>query len=385
MKPFAVYVHWPFCARKCPYCDFNSHVRDRYDDMRWARGIARELRAGAELQGPDRPAVHSIFFGGGTPSLMSGAAAAHVLDAIAETWTVSDDAEITLEANPNSVERGRFQDYRAAGVNRISIGVQALNDQDLRELGRLHSAEDAKAAIRLAAGIFPRVSFDLIYARPRQTLEQWSAELEEALSFGTEHLSLYQLTIEPGTAYATLHRQGRLILPEEDLAAVMFETTQNVCARAGLPPYEISNYARPGAESRHNLTYWHYDDYAGVGPGAHGRITSGERRLATQAERLPEKWLSAVEETGSSLAQTEIRTEEAAEEHLLMAVRLTEGLDLTAYRTRWGFEPSRQAIRRLEQQGLLTLENDQLAATAAGRLVLNSIIRELAALEPVAA
>jgi putative oxygen-independent coproporphyrinogen III oxidase len=382
MSGFGVYVHWPFCAKKCPYCDFNSHVRDRYDDMRWAHAIGRELAAAAVLQGDDRPEVRSIFFGGGTPSLMSGAAVAHVLDAIAATWAVCPEVEVTLEANPNSVEQGRFRDYRAAGVNRVSIGVQALDDHALKALGRLHGVDEAKAAVRLAAEIFPRVSFDLIYARPNQTLEQWSEELRQALAFGTEHLSLYQLTIEPGTAYASLARRGQLVVPDEESAAAMFEATQDMCEKAGLPAYEISNHARPGAESRHNLTYWQYGDYAGVGPGAHGRLTSANRRLATQAERLPEKWLTAVENAGNSFSVTPVSAEEAAQEHLLMALRLAEGLDLAAYRARWAVEPARQIIARLERQGLIDVQNRRLAATAAGRLVLNAVIRELAQTEP---
>ena len=385
MSGFGVYVHWPFCAKKCPYCDFNSHVRDRYDDMRWARGIARELTAVAEMQGEHRPQVGSVFFGGGTPSLMSGAALAHVLDAVAATWEIVRDVEITLEANPNSVEQVRFGDYRAAGVNRVSIGVQALNNDALKALGRLHGVDEAKTAIRLAAAIFPRVSFDLIYARPNQTEEQWSEELTQALAFGTEHLSLYQLTIEPGTAFATLARHGELRLPDEDIAASMFETTQEICGQAGLPAYEISNHARAGAESRHNLTYWQYGDYAGVGPGAHGRITAGKRRLAMQAERLPEKWLTAVENTGCSFSVAEVGNQDAAQEHLLMGLRLTEGLDLEAYRARWGIEPSRQTIARLQQQGLISLQNNRLAPTPAGRLVLNSVIRALSEMEPAAA
>ncbi len=381
MSAFGIYVHWPFCAKKCPYCDFNSHVRERYDDGRWARGIARELAAVAALQGGGRPDVTSVFFGGGTPSLMRGAAVGAVLDAIAGLWRVAPDAEITLEANPNSVEQGRFADYRAAGVNRVSVGVQALDGAALKALGRLHGAEEAKAAVRLAQGIFERVSFDLIYARPGQTVSAWAAELKEALSFGTEHLSVYQLTIEPGTAYATLLRRGELRIPDEDLAADLFEATQEICEAAGLPAYEVSNHAKPGAESRHNLTYWRYGDYAGVGPGAHGRLTLAERRLATQAERLPEKWLDLLEQTGSSLALTEIAPAEAAREHLLMALRLREGLDLAGYRARWGTAPSGSRIAALVRENLASLDGDHLAATPRGRLVLNSLIRELAELE----
>jgi oxygen-independent coproporphyrinogen-3 oxidase len=324
--------------------------------------------------------VTSVFFGGGTPSLMGGSAVAKVLDAVAGLWGVSPDAEITLEANPNSVEQTRFRDYRAAGVNRVSIGVQALDDRALKALGRLHGVEEAKAAIRLAQALFPRVSFDLIYARPEQSHEDWAAELNQALSFGTEHLSVYQLTIEQGTAYATLARQGKLQLPDEDAAAELYELTQDITGRAGLPAYEVSNHARPGAESRHNLTYWRYGDYAGVGPGAHGRLTISERRLATQAERLPEHWLASVEEHGSSLTLTEIPPFEAAQENLLMHVRLTEGVDISAYKARWGRVPSLDRIARLRELGLVTLEDDRLAATPRGRLVLNSIIADLAAL-----
>ena len=382
MSDFAIYVHWPFCAAKCPYCDFNSHVRERYDETRWAAGIAKELAAVAGLQGDRRPEVTSVFFGGGTPSLMGGAAVARVLDAISGHWAVSPDAEITLEANPNSVEQARFRDYRAAGVNRVSIGVQALDDRALKALGRLHGVDEAKAAIRLAQSVFPRVSFDLIYARPEQTREDWTAELNEALSFETEHLSVYQLTIEHGTAYATLARQGKLHLPDEDSAADLYELTQEIAGRAGLPAYEVSNHARPGAESRHNLTYWRYGDYAGVGPGAHGRLTISERRLATQAERLPENWLASVEEKGSSLTLTEIPPPEAARENLLMHVRLTEGVNISAYRARWGRAPPPDRIAKLRELGLVTLEEDRLAATPRGRLVLNRIIAELAALPP---
>ena len=378
MSGIGLYVHWPFCAAKCPYCDFNSHVRERYDEMRWAKAIATEMQAVARLQGAERPRVESIFFGGGTPSLMSGAAVGAVLDAAAGLWEIAPEAEITLEANPNSVEQGRFADYRTAGVNRVSIGVQALDEAALKGLGRLHGVAEARAAIQLGLRLFPRVSFDLIYARPEQTALQWAAELKDALSFGTEHLSLYQLTIEQGTAYAGLARQGKLILPEEDIAADLFELTQELCDAAGLPAYEISNHAKPGEESRHNLTYWRYGDYVGVGPGAHGRLTISERRLATQSERLPERWLTAVETTGSSIVLDEISREEAAREHLLMGVRLSEGLNMADYRRRWGTQPPAGRMAALEQAGLVTLSPDRLAATPRGRLVLNSLIRELA-------
>ena len=378
MSGFGVYVHWPYCAQKCPYCDFNSHVRDRFDDTRWANAIAGELECVASLQGSARPAVDSVFFGGGTPSLMSGRAAGQVLETIAKHWSIAKDAEITLEANPNSVEQSRFREYRAAGVNRASIGVQAFDDAALKALGRLHDAEEAKNAIRLALEIFPRVSFDLIYARSSQTCAEWEHELDEALGYGTEHLSLYQLTIEPGTQYATLHRQGKLSVPGEDAAADLFEATQERCERAGLPAYEVSNHARLGAESRHNLIYWRYGDYAGVGPGAHGRLTLDGKRVATQAERLPERWFAEAETRGNSLALTEIATEDAAREHLLMGMRLSEGIDLPAYRARWGSVPDAARITALAEDGLVTLNGNRLAATPHGRLVLNSLIAELA-------
>jgi oxygen-independent coproporphyrinogen-3 oxidase len=384
MSGFGVYVHWPFCVAKCPYCDFNSHVRERHDEARWAAAIARELAAVAVMQGDARPEVGSVFFGGGTPSLMSGKAVGAVLEAVARLWPVAPDVEVTLEANPNSVEQGRFRDYRAAGVNRLSIGVQSLREDALRALGRLHGVDEAKRAIRLAQSIFPRVSFDLIYARPGQTAEAWQNELEGALAFGTEHLSLYQLTIEPGTAYATLARQGKLKVPEEDAAAELYELTQLVCEHAGLSAYEVSNHSRDGAASRHNLTYWRYGDYAGVGPGAHGRLSISERRLATCSERLPEKWLESVERKGGALEISDVALLDAAREHLLMSVRLSEGVDLNAYQERWGLAPASNRIHNLQQLGLVELDRGRLKATRRGRLLLNSIIAELADLAETA-
>ncbi len=378
ISEFGVYVHWPICAAKCPYCDFNSHVRTDFNETRWSRGIARELEAIAAMQS-ERPEVASIFFGGGTPSLMSGRAVGTVLETIARLWPVSKNAEITLEANPNSAEQNRFRDYHAAGVNRISIGVQALDDASLKALGRLHGADEARVAIRMAQEIFGRVNFDLIYARPDQSLEAWQAELEEALQFGTEHLSLYQLTLEPGTSFATLARQGKLILPHEDKAAAFFEATQERCERAGLPAYEVSNHARAGAESRHNLTYWRYSDYAGVGPGAHGRLSIDGKRFATVAERLPERWLDAVDKNGSSLVLTEIPRDEGAREHLLMVLRLSEGLDLGEYKARWGQAPQESQIQGLWAHGLVMQNGTRLRVTPKGRLVLNAVIAELAA------
>jgi putative oxygen-independent coproporphyrinogen III oxidase len=376
MSGFGIYVHWPYCAAKCPYCDFNSHVRDAFSETRWGDAILRELDFTAGLQS-ERPSVASVFFGGGTPSLMSGRAVARVLDGIAKLWPTAADVEITLEANPNSVEQERFRDYRAAGVNRVSIGVQSLDGAALKALGRLHGVEEARNAIQLAQRIFPRSSFDLIYARPHQTPEAWTGELKDALAFGTEHLSLYQLTIEPGTAYATLARQGKLIVPDEDAAAALYDVTETLCAASGLGSYEVSNYARPDAESRHNLVYWRYGDYAGIGPGAHGRLTLDGKRMATEAERLPEKWLAAIEQRGSSIALSDISTE-AAREHLLMGLRLAEGIDLEAYRARWNVSPSSSRIADLSADGLIAVDGTHLRTTARGRLVLNAVIAQLA-------
>ncbi len=376
---FGIYVHWPFCAAKCPYCDFNSHVRSTFDDMAWARGIVRELEHVAALQGADRPIVQTVFFGGGTPSLMGGAAAAMVLDAIARLWRTANDVEITLEANPASAEAARFRDYRAAGINRVSLGVQALNDADLKFLGRLHDVAEARAALAMAMQTFERVSLDLIYARPGQTAAQWESELREALSFGTEHLSLYQLTIEPATPFATLARSGALRVPDEDSAAGLFELTQDVTAAAARPAYEISNHAAPGAESRHNLLYWRYGAYAGVGPGAHGRLDLGGQRVATQCEKLPERWLDKVARQGHGFSETEvIAPAEAAREHLLMNLRLTEGLDLDQFRARWGSAPDAAQIEALSQAGFVLRKGARLRATDRGRLVLNAVIDALA-------
>jgi putative oxygen-independent coproporphyrinogen III oxidase len=371
---FGVYVHFPFCAAKCPYCDFNSHVRTEVDDEAWSRGVEHELEWIAAQQ-LDRSVVETVFFGGGTPSLMSGTAAGRVLAKIAALWPMANDAEITLEANPASADAGRFADYRAAGINRVSLGVQALNDDDLKRLGRLHDRQEAQAALELAQKNFARVSLDLIYARPGQTDAQWRKELQQALSFGTEHLSLYQLTIEPETPYALLHQKGEVVIPDDDLAAGLYETTQEITETAGLPAYEISNHARPGAESRHNLIYWRYGDYAGVGPGAHGRVQTQAGRIATAAIRLPERWREQVMRVGHGFAeQLKIHDADAAREHLLMNLRLAEGLDLAAYERRWGTRPDMEKLSPLIVQGLLTLNGDVLTATPSGRLVLNAVI-----------
>jgi len=374
---FGVYIHWPFCAAKCPYCDFNSHVRTAIDEDGWVDGIVSELEWTAKNQ-TARPPVETIFFGGGTPSLMSGKSVGRVLQKIAALWPMANDVEITLEANPASADAARFADYRAAGVNRVSLGVQALNDPDLKKLGRLHDVAEAKAALALAMANFERVSLDLIYARPDQTDAQWRSELKRALAFGTDHLSLYQLTIEPETPYALLHRNGQLRIPDEDLAAGLYETTQELTEAAGLPAYEISNHASPGQESRHNLIYWRYGDYAGAGPGAHGRLDLKGQRTATAAIKLPERWRDTVSKTGHGFGDmTPVSREEAAREHLLMNLRLTEGLDMAGYEQRWGVALDAAKIDALTAQGFLACRESKLIATPAGRLLLNRLIEEL--------
>ncbi|HTQ13227.1 MAG TPA: radical SAM family heme chaperone HemW [Rhizomicrobium sp.] len=377
--PFGVYVHWPFCAAKCPYCDFNSHVRAAVDETGWVDAILRELEWTAALQGAARPVVGSVFFGGGTPSLMRGRSAGAVLEKIAALWPMANDVEVTLESNPASAEAARFRDYRAAGVNRLSLGVQALDDADLKFLGRLHDAAEARAALALAMRTFDRVSLDLIYARPGQTEAAWRDELRQALAFAAEHLSLYQLTIEPATPFAALARTGALRIPGDERAAALYEITQELTEAGGRPAYEISNHAAPGAECRHNLLYWRYGDYAGVGPGAHGRLTLGGARLGTFNEKLPERWRESVARQGHGIAERgEIGNADAAREHLLMNLRLAEGLDLAAYRARWGTGPDAARIDALVAQGLLARSGDTIAATLRGRLVLNAVIAELA-------
>jgi putative oxygen-independent coproporphyrinogen III oxidase len=378
-QPFAIYVHWPFCAAKCPYCDFNSHVRSEIDEAGWVDAILRELEWTAGLQGAEKPRVDSIFFGGGTPSLMRGTSAAAVLGEIAQLWPVASDVEITLESNPASADAARFADYRAAGINRLSLGVQALNDADLKFFGRLHDVAEAKAALALAMRTFDRVSLDLIYARPNQTPAQWKSELREALAFGTEHLSLYQLTIEPATPFAALAHTGALRVPDDDSAAALYDITQELTQAAGRPAYEISNHAAPGAECRHNLVYWRYGDYAGVGPGAHGRLTLQGERIAMACEKLPERWREKVSRDGHGLAErTKVPRADAAREHLLMNLRLDEGLGLAAYRARWDIEIDPSRIEALAREGLVRLRDGILSATPRGRLLLNSVIEALA-------
>jgi putative oxygen-independent coproporphyrinogen III oxidase len=375
---FGIYIHWPFCAAKCPYCDFNSHVRSEIDEAAWARAIVHELEWTAKLQGSTRPQVESIFFGGGTPSLLRGETVASVIDAIARLWPASKNVEITLESNPASAESRRFRDYRLAGVNRLSLGVQALDDATLKFLGRLHNVQEAKAALAMACRTFERVSFDLIYACPHQSLDTWREELSQALAFGTEHLSLYQLTIEEGTPFAHFARNGMLSPPEEEHAAALYELTQELTGAAGLPAYEISNHARPGEECRHNVIYWRYQDYAGVGPGAHGRLTIGGRRVATVCEKLPERWREKVAQSGNGLAEMfDVVPEDAAREHLLTSLRLAEGLDLADYRARWDADIDTAQAAALSAEGLLCCNGTQLQATAKGRLVLNAVVQSL--------
>lgn len=350
---FGVYVHWPFCAQKCPYCDFNSHVRfGGWDEDRFLAAYLREMQTTAERIGPRE--VKSIFFGGGTPSLMKPQTVAAILDSIAMLWTVSPNAEITLEANPGSVEASRFQGYRVAGVNRVSMGFQSLRDEDLRKLGRIHSVDEAKAALKIARATFERFSFDLIYARPGQQPEAWRAELAEALDLAADHVSLYQLTIEPDTPYFALQAAGKLVVPDPDAALALYEITQEMTAARGLMPYEISNHARPGEESSHNLLYWRYGEYAGVGPGAHGRLLVANERLATVAEKHPETWAAQVDEHGHGLTEiTPITRSEQADEMLMMGLRLREGINLERLAALGGVRPSTGTLDHLQGLGLI--------------------------------
>jgi putative oxygen-independent coproporphyrinogen III oxidase len=384
---FGVYVHWPFCASKCPYCDFNSHVRaGGVDEARFLAAYLKELEHWAALA-PGRR-VDSIFFGGGTPSLMRPDTVGAILGAIARHWSLDAQAEITLEANPSSVEADRLRGYRAAGVNRVSLGVQSLDDIQLRALGRLHTSDEARAAVEMARRTFDRFSFDLIYARPGQTMDAWHAELGEALALAGRHLSLYQLTIEQGTPFAELHARGRLVVPDGETACAFYELTQDMTARAGLPAYEVSNHAAPGEESRHNLLYWRYGEYAGIGPGAHGRIVVDGFRRATVAERSPERWAALVEADGHGMVETgALSKAEEADEALLMGLRLSEGIDLGRLAALSGLAPQAEQVEALIGLGLVHRPGrDRIAATASGRIVLNEVVARLAAsLQPAAA
>ncbi len=380
MQPLALYIHWPFCLSKCPYCDFNSHVRDTIPEARIVAALRAELAFEAARLGPRHLA--SIFFGGGTPSLMAPESVAALIADAQSSFTSDDSLEITLEANPTSIETAKFRAYRAAGVNRISIGVQSLDDTALEFLGRAHSAAQAMAAVEIGRAIFPRTSFDLIYARPGQTLAAWRAELGKALAVGLDHLSLYQLTIEPGTRFATLHGRAAFTLPDDDTAAALYDTTATIAAHYGLAAYEISNYARPGQESRHNLAYWRYQDYAGIGPGAHGRITLSGRLLATRRHRVPEDWATRVETIGNgSVAEIEVTPDERAREALLMGLRLAEGIDVKAFAARIGHRLATVIDPAILDQALLAgyLEttSTHLIATAEGRKRLDSLLAAL--------
>ena len=375
---FAVYVHWPFCAQKCPYCDFNSHVRaGGWDEAAYVSAYRREIAAVRARIGART--VHSVFIGGGTPSLMQPATVASLLEEIAARFSIKPGAEITMEANPGSVEVERFAGYRAAGVNRVSIGVQSFRDADLRALGRIHTAADARRAIEIAQRTFERTSFDLIYARPSQTLRQWEEELAEALRCGSGHLSLYQLTIEPQTTFEKLFQAGKLVPPDGELALDMYQLTQAMTGAAGMPAYEVSNHARAGQESRHNLVYWRYGEYAGIGPGAHGRLINGGGRYATVAERSPEQWIAAIERGGSALVENvALSRREEADEALLMGMRLTEGFDLDDLRRVADLRVPAEVIAEMVALGLVErMSGSRIRATAQGRLVLNRLVAEL--------
>ncbi len=378
---FAVYIHWPFCKSKCPYCDFNSHVRDTIDEARWRAALLAELDHAADTLAGRR--IESVFFGGGTPSLMAPETAGALLDRLASRWGLDDKVEITLEANPTSVEASRFAGFRAAGINRASLGVQALDDASLRFLGRGHDNQQARAAVGLAARHFPRYSFDLIYARPGQDVDAWRSELRDGLAMAGDHLSVYQLTIETGTAFASAYARGDFVLPDEETQGALYETTQELLDEAGLPAYEISNHARPGGESRHNLVYWRYGDYLGLGPGAHGRLTRAEGKFATRNLRSPEAWLKAVEANGhGSEEELPLNADERRDEMLMMGLRLREGIS----RARFAGETGRDfetvlgsRLAPLIEGGFLTLDETVLRATDAGRQRLNAVLASLLA------
>jgi len=380
MEPLALYIHWPFCLAKCPYCDFNSHVRERIPQDAFRAALLTELAWEAARLG--RRPLASIFFGGGTPSLMQPETVAALIEDACRWFDPVAGLEITLEANPTSVEAARLAAFREAGVNRLSLGVQSLDDDALRLLGRQHSADQARAALEIARAAFPRVSFDLIYARPGQTLATWRTELRAALALAADHLSLYQLTIEPGTAFATRHARGDIVLPDDDTAASLYEATAEEAARFGLLPYEVSNYARPGAESRHNLTYWRYADYAGIGPGAHGRLTLGSDLWATRRHRAPEIWAERVARDGHGTAeQIALGAAEKAREMLLMGLRLTEGIDAARFAARTGVALAdaidADVLTQAEAEDYVRVADGRLAALAAGRLRLDALLAAL--------
>ncbi|WP_093738837.1 radical SAM family heme chaperone HemW [Sulfitobacter delicatus] len=373
---FGLYIHWPFCEAKCPYCDFNSHVSRKIDQSAWRDAYLAELkRAADETAGR---VLNAVFFGGGTPSLMDPDVVADIISAIRGHWPTANDLEITLEANPGSVEAGRFAAYRQAGVSRVSMGIQALNDADLKKLGRLHSAKEAMTAFDIARNTFERVSFDLIYGRQEQTVEQWEQELKQALSLAIDHISLYQLTIEQGTAFGDRYARGKLRgLPDEDLGADMFTVTQDICNQMGMPAYEVSNHARDGAQSRHNLIYWRYGDYIGIGPGAHGRLTLGGQKYATVAYSNPQRWLDGVKTDTTEKPRAVITRAEQATEFLLMGLRLKEGVDLKRYAALSGHEIDPEALAHLQDLGMVSVESERLIVLDQGVIVLNAVIESL--------
>ncbi|MBQ0805442.1 MAG: coproporphyrinogen III oxidase [Sulfitobacter sp.] len=375
---FGLYIHWPFCEAKCPYCDFNSHVSRKIDQRAWRDAYLAELERGAaETQGR---VLNAVFFGGGTPSLMDPDIVADVIAAIYRLWPTANDLEITLEANPGSVEAGRFKGFHDAGVNRVSMGIQALNDADLKRLGRIHNTAEALAAFDIARSTFDRVSFDLIYGRQNQTLPAWHSELKQALSLAIDHISLYQLTIEQGTAFGDRYAIGKLRgLPDDDLGADMYAATQNICNEMGMPSYEVSNHARDGAQSRHNLIYWRYGDYLGIGPGAHGRLTQNGHRFATECFSNPQRWLDAAASGKTEKPREALSPEDQASEFLMMGLRLKEGVDLKRYSALAGTPLSQKKIIRMQDIGMISLERDQLKVTDQGFMVLNAILAELLA------
>jgi len=377
MKPLGLYIHWPFCLSKCPYCDFNSHVREKVDQKRWKAALLKELEHAAQQQ-HDRFLV-SIFLGGGTPSLMEPETVAALLETAKSLFNTSTTLEVTLEANPSTVEASRFKEFFEGGVNRLSVGIQSLDDEALTFLGRRHSAKEALKALDIAATYFPRFSFDLIYARPHQTAESWKTELREALTYAKGHLSLYQLTIEPQTVFATRSLRGEKMTLEDDPAAFLYELTEDIMNQEGLPAYEVSNYAQPSQECRHNLLYWNFEDYIGIGPGAHGRISQDNQKWATIRYKAPETWLEAVETKGHGLQDAQpLSPSEKLQELTLMGLRLTKGLEIKRIFEETGLELHQayalKNIQVLEREGLLKRTETHLMITLEGRLRLNSLI-----------
>ena len=373
---FGVYIHWPFCAAKCPYCDFNSHVTSAVDEEDWRDAYVKEIDRTAQLTG--LRSVNSIFIGGGTPSLMSPSLVGHLLDKIASVWQLESNCEITLEANPTALEAEKMWGFKASGVNRISMGIQSLDDKDLKQLGRLHTVKEALKSFNMAQKVFERTSFDLIYARQNQTLDEWKSELKQALNIGLSHISLYQLTIENGTAFGDRYAAGKLSgLPDEDLASDLFEMTRELCDSSGLPAYEVSNHARIGHECRHNLVYWNYGDYAGIGPGAHGRLTVDHSRYSTNTYRQPARWLSEVKSGNGNSSVTSLSREDQGTEMVLMGMRLSGGISIKRLKMFFGKLPSQNILTDLTSQGLVELKGDRIQTTERGTLLLNYVVQRL--------